>query len=136
MCAYQGLRNVRFSANLTIFVFLKHPFWDSPFFLITYVAIYISSNTFSEVQEKSDQIWKYERYDLVIEYYNRPGLIPPFILLAHIWSLLTYIYKSCFKETKPQITNELRKWHNLIGFFSQIIQFHICKKDLLPFSQA
>ena len=112
------------------------PFWDPPFFLITYVAIYISSNTFSEVQEKSDQIWKYERYDLVIEYYNRPGLIPPFILLAHIWSLLTYIYKSCFKETKPQITNELRKWHNLIGFFSQIIQFHICKKDLLPFSQA
>ena len=34
-CAYQGLRNVRFSENLVCFVVLKHPFWDSPFCLIT-----------------------------------------------------------------------------------------------------
>ena len=34
-CAYQGIRNVRFSENLTCFVFLKHPFRDSPFCLIT-----------------------------------------------------------------------------------------------------
>ena len=90
------------------------------------IVICISSNTFSEVQEKSDQIWKYERYNLVIEYYNRPGLIPPFILLAHIWSLLTYIYRNCmsyFKETKPQITNELRKWHYLIEFFPKWSSF-------------
>ena len=26
MCAYQGVRNVRFSENLASFVFLKHPF--------------------------------------------------------------------------------------------------------------
>ena len=34
-CSYQGVRNVRFLENLTCFVFLKHPFWDSPFCLIT-----------------------------------------------------------------------------------------------------
>ena len=34
-CAYQGVRKVRFSENLTCFGFLKHPFWDSPFCLIT-----------------------------------------------------------------------------------------------------
>ena len=34
-CAYQGVRNVRFSENLTCFVFLKHMFWNSPFCLIT-----------------------------------------------------------------------------------------------------
>ena len=34
-CAYQGVRNVRFSENLACFIFLKHPFWDSPFCLIT-----------------------------------------------------------------------------------------------------
>ena len=33
-CAYQGVKNVRFSENLTYFVFLKHPFWDSPFYII------------------------------------------------------------------------------------------------------
>ena len=31
----RGVRNVRFSENLACFVFLKHPFWDSPFCLNT-----------------------------------------------------------------------------------------------------
>ena len=34
-CAYQGIRNVCFLKNLTWFVFLKQPFWDSPFCRIT-----------------------------------------------------------------------------------------------------
>ena len=34
-CAYQGVRNVCFSENLACFVFLKHPFWNLPFCLIT-----------------------------------------------------------------------------------------------------
>ena len=34
-CAYQGVRKIRFSENLACFVFLKHPFWDSSFYLIT-----------------------------------------------------------------------------------------------------
>ena len=39
-CAYQGVRNVCFSENLACFVFLKHPFWDSPFCLITDVFLF------------------------------------------------------------------------------------------------
>ena len=34
-CACQGVRNIRFSENLTCFVFLKQAFWNSPFCLIT-----------------------------------------------------------------------------------------------------
>ena len=34
-CVYQGVRNVGFSKTLACFVFLEHPFWDSPFCLIT-----------------------------------------------------------------------------------------------------
>ena len=33
--AYQGIRKVLFSETLACFVFLKYPFWDSPFCLIT-----------------------------------------------------------------------------------------------------
>ena len=40
MCAYQGVRNVRLSEGLACFVFLKHPFWDSPFCLITDVVFF------------------------------------------------------------------------------------------------
>ena len=35
MCVYKEVRNVRFSENFTYFVFLKHPFSDSLFCLIT-----------------------------------------------------------------------------------------------------
>ena len=35
VCAYQEVKNVCFSKNLTSFVFLKHPFFDSAFYLIT-----------------------------------------------------------------------------------------------------
>ena len=35
LCAYQGVRNIRFSEIVACFVFLKHPFWDSSFWLIT-----------------------------------------------------------------------------------------------------
>ena len=34
-CAYQVVLNFRFSENLTHFVFLLLPFWDSPFCLVT-----------------------------------------------------------------------------------------------------
>ena len=34
-CAYQGIRKIRLSEKLTCFVFLKHPFLDSSFCLIT-----------------------------------------------------------------------------------------------------
>ena len=34
-CTYQEVRIVCFSEILTCFAFLKHPFWDSPFCLIT-----------------------------------------------------------------------------------------------------
>ena len=40
-CTYQGARNLRFSENSTCFVFLKHPFWDSPFCLITDLVAFV-----------------------------------------------------------------------------------------------
>ena len=34
-CTYHRVRNVCFLENLACFIFLKQPFWDSPFCLIT-----------------------------------------------------------------------------------------------------
>ena len=44
----KGIRNVRFSENLACFVFLKYPFWDSPFCLINLLPYYFFTprNTF------------------------------------------------------------------------------------------
>ena len=44
-CVYQGVKNVCFSENLACFVFLKHPFWDLPFWLITNNLIWRINST-------------------------------------------------------------------------------------------
>ena len=80
-------------------------------FILRSTFVFVSRNTFEEVQKKSDQVWKYERYDLVIEYSNRPGLVPPFMILAHVWSMVTYVYRRYYQKKTPQIRNELRKSH-------------------------
>ena len=59
-CAYQGVRNVCFSENLVCFVFLKHPFWDSPFCLITnelwkHFNVALTLMTFSIVQTQKNE---------------------------------------------------------------------------------
>ena len=50
-CAYQGVKNVRFWENLACFVFLEHPFWDSPFCLIT-DSFCCSPNNYENVSRK------------------------------------------------------------------------------------
>ena len=43
-----------------------------------------ASYTFQQVQEHTDQIWKFQRHDLIEEYQGRPPAPPPFILLSHL----------------------------------------------------
>lgn len=46
------------------------------------------SYTFQQVQEHTDQIWKFQRHDLIQEYHGRPPAPPPLILLSHLQLLL------------------------------------------------
>ena len=64
-CAYYGVRNVRFSENLPCFVFLKHPFWYSPFCLIT--DDMINESVIRETQELRN-IDVYFAYPLLTEW--------------------------------------------------------------------
>nr|XP_004571460.2 transient receptor potential cation channel subfamily M member 4 isoform X1 [Maylandia zebra] len=52
--------------------------------LLINLLIAMFSYTFSEVQEDSDTYWKFQRYNLIVEYHSRPSLAPPFIILSHI----------------------------------------------------
>lgn len=44
----------------------------------------VRSYTFSKVQEHSDTYWKFQRYNLIVEYHSRPCLAPPFIIISHL----------------------------------------------------
>ncbi|KAJ3600386.1 hypothetical protein NHX12_031371, partial [Muraenolepis orangiensis] len=52
--------------------------------LLVNLLIAMFSYTFSKVQEHSDTYWKFQRYNLIVEYHARPSLAPPFIILSHL----------------------------------------------------
>ncbi|XP_078387781.1 transient receptor potential cation channel subfamily M member 4a isoform X1 [Cetorhinus maximus] len=62
---------------LTIFLLVAN-------ILLVNLLIAMFSYTFNKVQEKSDIYWKFQRYNLIVEYHKRPALAPPFIILSHI----------------------------------------------------
>ncbi|XP_038639896.1 transient receptor potential cation channel subfamily M member 4-like [Scyliorhinus canicula] len=62
---------------LTIFLLVAN-------ILLVNLLIAMFSYTFNKVQEKSDIYWKFQRYNLIVEYHQRPALAPPFIILSHI----------------------------------------------------
>ncbi|XP_017295191.1 transient receptor potential cation channel subfamily M member 4a isoform X2 [Kryptolebias marmoratus] len=48
------------------------------------LLIAMFSYTFSKVQGHSDTYWKFQRYNLIVEYHSRPCLAPPFIIFSHL----------------------------------------------------
>ncbi|KAM4717799.1 transient receptor potential cation channel subfamily M member 4a isoform 2-T2 [Anableps anableps] len=52
------------------------------------LLIAMFSYTFSKVQEHSDIYWKFQRYNLIVEYHSRPCLAPPFIIFSHLHILI------------------------------------------------
>ncbi|KAM6897483.1 LOW QUALITY PROTEIN: transient receptor potential cation channel subfamily M member 4-like [Xenentodon cancila] len=52
--------------------------------LLINLLIAMFSYTFYKVQAHSDIYWKFQRYNLIVEYHSRPSLAPPFIIFSHI----------------------------------------------------
>ncbi|XP_048061675.1 transient receptor potential cation channel subfamily M member 4a [Megalobrama amblycephala] len=52
--------------------------------LLVNLLIAMFSYTFNKVQEHSDVHWKFQRYNLIVEYHSRPCLSPPFIIISHL----------------------------------------------------
>ncbi|XP_031799459.1 transient receptor potential cation channel subfamily M member 5 [Sarcophilus harrisii] len=62
--------------------------------LLMNLLIAMFSYTFQVVQGNADIFWKSQRYNLIVEYHERPALAPPFILLSH----LSLVLKKAFKQ--------------------------------------
>ena len=64
-----------------------------------------SSFTFESVQTQTDLVWRYERYILIREYFDRPPLFPPFIIITHIIDLgrLCFRHRPHCKGTRKSI---------------------------------
>ncbi|RVE58090.1 hypothetical protein OJAV_G00205850 [Oryzias javanicus] len=90
--------------------------------LLLNLLIAIFNFTFQEVQDNTDRIWKFQRYELIKEYYSRPAAPPPFIIFSHFSLLIRSIcmwkphYKCRDLKTELNQTEdmELLSWEALM----------------------
>ncbi|XP_011674872.2 transient receptor potential cation channel subfamily M member 2 [Strongylocentrotus purpuratus] len=61
--------------------------------LLLNLLIAMLNYTFASVQENTDVVWKFQRYSLIKDYYNRPILAPPFIIISHFFILYSFILR-------------------------------------------
>uniref|UniRef100_A0A8C1TMH0 Transient receptor potential cation channel subfamily M member 2 n=1 Tax=Cyprinus carpio TaxID=7962 RepID=A0A8C1TMH0_CYPCA len=86
--------------------------------LLLNLLIAIFNYTFQEVQDNTDTIWKFQRYELIKEYHSRPALPPPFILLSHLILFIRAVllryppqrHKTFRQELEQTEEEELLSW--------------------------
>ncbi|XP_069123673.1 transient receptor potential cation channel subfamily M member-like 2 isoform X2 [Argopecten irradians] len=53
--------------------------------LLVNLLIAMFSDTFQKVQDNSLKVWRFYKFSLVYEYYERPSIFPPFIIINHVF---------------------------------------------------
>ena len=65
-----------------------------------------------KIQEKSNMIWKYQRFQLIYEYREAPILPPPLSILIYIWKfsklLKNFLIRDCKEEKINQSDSDFR----------------------------
>ncbi|KAJ8035334.1 Transient receptor potential cation channel subfamily M member 2 [Holothuria leucospilota] len=61
--------------------------------LLLNLLIAMFSYTFSNVQEKNDELWKYHKYTVHVEYFRRPTFPPPFNILVYIMKFCVFLMR-------------------------------------------
>ncbi|XP_068428649.1 transient receptor potential cation channel subfamily M member 2 isoform X2 [Clinocottus analis] len=90
--------------------------------LLLNLLIAIFNFTFQTVQDNTDIIWKFQRYELIKEYHSRPAAPPPFIIFSHFYLFIRNmvlcrppIISQEFKSELPQMEEEeLLSWEALM----------------------
>uniref|UniRef100_A0A8C5EES7 TRPM SLOG domain-containing protein n=1 Tax=Gouania willdenowi TaxID=441366 RepID=A0A8C5EES7_GOUWI len=73
--------------------------------LLLNLLIAIFNFTFQEVQDNTDKIWKFQRYELIKEYHSRPAAPPPLIIFSHLYLLI----RSAVLRKHPIVYKEFSK---------------------------
>ncbi|WAR04647.1 TRPM5-like protein [Mya arenaria] len=66
--------------------------------LLLNLLIAMFSFTFEKVQDETDKHWCFLRFKLIREYYDRPFLCPPLILISHVMRIVFYIRRKRVKH--------------------------------------
>ncbi|XP_008402157.1 transient receptor potential cation channel subfamily M member 2-like isoform X2 [Poecilia reticulata] len=76
--------------------------------LLINLLIAIFNYTFEEVHDNTDRIWKFQRYQLIKEYYSRPAPPPPFIILSHLCLFIRKLVQWNSSAIETEFTKDFR----------------------------
>ncbi|KAK3749590.1 hypothetical protein QZH41_019731, partial [Actinostola sp. cb2023] len=111
--------------------------------LLLNLLIAIFNNTFAEVQANSNQIWKFQRYNLIMEYAQRPVLVPPLIILNHVielvfcaWKKLCCCYddgqdRKLLPDNRLKLFLDKQEQEELLVFEEHCLYLYLHHKDTL-----
>ncbi|KAI5237294.1 Transient Receptor Potential Cation Channel Subfamily M Member 1 [Manis pentadactyla] len=106
--------------------------------LLVNLLIAVFNNTFFEVKSISNQVWKFQRYQLIMTFHDRPVLPPPMIILSHIYIIVMRLRGRCRKKREVDqdekdrglklflSEEELKRLHE---FEEQCVQEHFRAKE-------
>ncbi|XP_066520760.1 transient receptor potential cation channel subfamily M member 4-like [Hoplias malabaricus] len=89
--------------------------------LLINLLIAMFSYTFTKVQERSDTYWKFQRFNVIVEYHSRPCLAPPFIIFSHFHQFIKRNIRKVPSEKihefamdlKEKANNRLMTWESI-----------------------
>ncbi|KAL6113706.1 trpm1 [Pungitius sinensis] len=106
--------------------------------LLVNLLIAVFNNTFFEVKSISNQVWKFQRYQLIMTFHDRPILPPPLIVIPHIYILLKRLCCRCSRrpegdrydrERRLQLVLSAEELKNLHEFEEQCVEEYFREKD-------
>jgi len=89
--------------------------------LLLNLLIAIFGNTFSEVQQKSDRIWKYNRYAFIYGYKHTPWLLQPFTCIGHLYNIIKWLCQTSCQKTK-ETRNKVKENQTKVSYV-EVLQF-------------
>uniref|UniRef100_A0A8C2G611 Transient receptor potential cation channel, subfamily M, member 1a n=1 Tax=Cyprinus carpio TaxID=7962 RepID=A0A8C2G611_CYPCA len=106
--------------------------------LLVNLLIAVFNNTFFEVKSISNQVWKFQRYQLIMTFHDRPVLPPPLIIFSHIYIVLKRLCCRCRKKQEGELDERDRglkltlspeELKNLYEFEEQCVEEYFREKE-------
>ncbi|XP_070687197.1 transient receptor potential cation channel subfamily M member 1-like [Pempheris klunzingeri] len=106
--------------------------------LLVNLLIAVFNNTFFEVKSISNQVWKFQRYQLIMTFHDRPILPPPLIIFPHIYIVLKRLCCRCTRrpegdhderERGLQLVLSADELKSLHEFEEQCVEEYFREKD-------
>ncbi|CAF1295616.1 unnamed protein product [Rotaria sordida] len=91
-------RNCNQTSWIAWFLLIQYFFLAKRFLTSLLTAMF--GLTGARVQSQSQQIWLYNRYEILMEYAKRPRLPPPFVIISYIIMLITSCTSQCLLKLK------------------------------------